>query len=137
MTMNKKPQHSPEVQAMIDHTIKKAKRNSRVHKRALRNNKPYKAGTAKAIRQASTPEAREIIEQRERNEQGRETLEQIKDLPTTHAEIVVDMKRAKKLAAKPIAKPAKDGTPIVRYTKSEDLPETYVLIKKDTSGIKD
>lgn len=141
---SEKPQHSPEVQAIIDQAIKKSKRQSRKNTReakALRSKglstyKPVKSRTAKAIRKAATPEAREIIAQRESLEQNRKTLEQIKDLPTAHVEIVVDMKQAKRLAAKPIAKLADDGTPIIHYTKPKDLPATYVLTIKDTSALK-
>lgn len=140
---NEKPQHSPEVQAIIDQAIKKSKRQARKNTReakALRSKglstyKPVKSRTAKAIRKAATPEAREIIARRERLAHDHKTLEQIKDLPTTRAEIVVDMKQAKKLATKTINR-LDDGTPIIRYTKPEDLPATYVRTIKDTSALK-
>lgn len=141
---NEKPQHSPEVQAIIDQAIKKSKRQSRKNAReakALRSKglstyKPVKSRTAKAIRKAATPEAREIIARRESLAHDHKTLEQIKDLPTTRAEIVVDMKQAKKLATKTINR-LDDGTPIIRYTKPEDLPAAYVRTIKDTSTLKD
>lgn len=141
---NEQPQHSPEIQALIDRAIKKGDRQSRKKARetkALKNKglstyKPVKSRTAKSIRKAATPEAREIIAQRERTARAHMTLEQIKDLPTTHAEIVVDMKQAKRLAAKPIAKLADDETPIFHYTKSKDLPTTYARTIKDTNGLK-
>ena len=141
---NEKPQHSPEVQAIIDQAIKKSKRQARKNAReakALRSKglstyKPVKSRTAKAIRKAATPEAREIIARRERLAHDHKTLEQIKDLPTTRAEIVVDMKQTKKLATKTINR-LDDGTPIIRYTKPEDLPATYVRTIKDTSALKD
>lgn len=141
---SEKPQHSPEVQAIIDQAIKKSKRQARKNTReakALRSKglstyKPVKSRTAKAIRKAATPEAREIIARRERLAHDHKTLEQIKDLPTTRAEIVVDMKQAKKLATKTINR-LDDGTPIIRYTKPEDLPATYVRTIKDTSALKD
>lgn len=140
---SEKPQHSPEVQAIIDQAIKKSKRQARKNTReakALRSKglstyKPVKSRTAKAIRKAATPEAREIIARRERLAHDHKTLEQIKDLPTTRAEIVVDMKQAKKLATKTINR-LDDGTPIIRYTKPEDLPATYVRTTKDTSALK-
>lgn len=140
---NEKPQHSPEVQSIIDQAIKKSKRQARKNTReakALRNKglstyKPVKSRTAKAIRKAATPEAREIIARRERLAHDHKTLEQIKDLPTTRAEIVVDMKQAKKLATKTINR-LDDGTPIIRYTKPEDLPAAYVQTIKDTSTLK-
>lgn len=141
---SEKPQHSPEVQAIIDQAIKKSKRQARKNTReakALRSKglstyKPVKSRTAKAIRKAATPEAREIIAQRESLEQNRKTLEQIKDLPTTHAEIVVDMEQARRLATKTINR-LDDGTPIFHYTKPEDLPAAYVRTTKDTSTLKD
>lgn len=140
---SEKPQHSPEVQSIINQAIKKSKRQARKNAReakALRSKglstyKPVKSRTAKAIRKAATPEAREIIARRERLAHDHKTLEQTKDLPTARVEIIVDMEQARRLATKTINR-LDDGTPIFHYTKPEDLPATYVRTIKDTSALK-